>query len=62
MNPLMISRYCRFRSNLPDDFRYVAFEDFAYPPDKALMKRLPEFACRTELDDLPGWDVFAKCD
>ena len=52
----------RFRANLPSDFRYVAFEDFAYPPDEALIERLPEFGWRAHLDELPGWGVFTRCD
>ncbi len=52
----------RFRADLPANLRYVGFENFAFPPDEALMRRLPEFACQVELDELPGWTVFNKCE
>ena len=52
----------RFRKHLPKNLRYVAFQQFGQEADREVMRRLPEFGCRTKLEELPGWTVFERCD
>ncbi len=52
----------RFRKHLPTGLRYVAFQQFGQEADREVMRRLPEFGCRAELEELAGWTVFERCD
>ena len=46
------------RAGLPEKLERIAFKGAIY---HAAMARLPEFACRVEVAELPGWTVFERC-
>ncbi len=47
----------RLRSHLPLNMRYLAFIG---PFGARSSERLPEFSCRVEMPELPGWTVLAR--
>jgi len=52
----------RLRHHLPDKLRYVAFQQFSQEADREVMRRLPGFGCKAEVEALPAWTVFEPCE
>jgi hypothetical protein len=50
-----------FRSGIPDNVKYVCFEDSSsLIPESYFLSFLPDFRRTVELDELPGWRVYAR--